>query len=185
MSCADIQRKLADYFDSGLPRSRDLEAHLATCAHCRSFVNRLNQLDAMLLESTIHPPSDLVARVNTAVAGQRHTTQMVRVAFLLTAGLALTSAIGWFLPIVPVAKSYWTEFRGVLPKSEWVATFPTLESQVDSIRSQVASYANQLQSYPGLAVWGALLSVVMLLVVLNGMEAAEEIRRGNKSRVAE
>lgn len=185
MSCADIQRKLAEHFDSGQSRPNYLDTHLATCAHCQSFVERLDALERMLSESEIQPPHDLVARVNTAVAGQRHSTRVVTVVLALVAGLVLTTAVNWFVPIVPAAKSYWTEFAGIIPKSDWVTTFPTLESQFDSIRSQVANYANQLQSYPGLAVWGALLAVVVLLIALNGMEAADGFRRSHKNRVTE
>ncbi len=108
---------------------------------------------------------------------------------MLTAGLVLTATVNWFVPVVATAQSYWAKLQEVMPKSDWAPEFPTLESQFDFIRSQVANYAHQLQSYPGIAVWGALLSVVMLLVVLNGMEAAgmDSVGRfrSGKSKVTE
>jgi anti-sigma factor RsiW len=50
MSCEEIENRILDYRDNQLPpaQRQEVETHLASCAHCRTFARQLQRLDAAL-----------------------------------------------------------------------------------------------------------------------------------------
>lgn len=189
MNCQSVRTALDASFDDGRPLDVCFKAHLEGCTACCAYQDELMSLDGLLRAvPPVEADPALVARINAAVS-----QEPTRYALPHWAGLAVACAIvlvslggGWLVeryadvpelsmaalrPAAPLAPD-WSTLRSdfaQLPSSAATELGAAVET-LTGAWGAADQWLYRLLDGNSLAVWGACLAGLVLVVLVDGRE---------------
>lgn len=169
MTCQETRRAIRQRFDRGLPLSAGLEGHVAVCARCAAYLDRLVALDAAFGELPQEGPFPGLAqrlRAGVAAAGQQAPMMPSHrvVAGIAVAVLGIAAAVGWLYPLSVRPAIGLTRLTAYVPQMTLQDAGAWLSVHVQALWRGATSW-NAALPLPPLALW-ALAGVLALFIVV-------------------
>ena len=189
MDCRTVRRKLREQFDAGLRLGEGIETHVAECAACAHYCEKLRGLVELLVDLPLEEPSrGFLGRVQAAVAREgRRAALLWRPAAMGLAAAFVAALIlgGWFVPIKVDPEKWLFETKevvGALEPRDWRAIGPGLLAEVETLWQDTRTVLvaeglamwRQLNSHWGISpivLWSSLGALLGVMIGVNGVEA--------------
>ena len=169
MTCEETRRAIRQRFDRGLPLSAGLESHMAVCARCAAYLDRLVALDAALRELPQEKPlPGLAQRLQAGVAGQKAPMMPSHrvVAAIVLAVLGVAVAAGWLYPLSVHPAADLTGFAAYVPQVTLQNAAAWLSVQAQALWRGATSWNAELP-LPAPALWALAAVLALFIVVFN------------------
>lgn len=178
MKCEEARGLLRRHFDEGARLSEGVEPHLADCASCRSYCDRLASLNGVLTHMPLERPapglnSRIKARLAAGEASEAWAPPPWAGAIAATMLAATAVAIGFFFPVAVDLRAWWDIVDSRLPRLEPGQMGAFVYSGMEAVWAPVPPYIERgMGLFPSPALWVSLVLVATLLLVFNAFEAA-------------
>jgi len=169
MTCEETRRAMRQRFDRGLPLSAGLEGHVAVCARCAAYLERLVALDAALGELPQEAAlPGLAQRLRAGVAAAAQEAPVMPshrvVACIAVAVLCIAAAVGWLYPLSVRPAMGLPRLGAYMPEVTFQNAGEWLSMHVQTLWRGATELPLPL---PAPALWGLAGALALFIVVFN------------------
>ena len=170
MDCKNAIALLEEFFDDGVERTPELDAHLLECEVCRAKADELESMEGMLYDLPFEAPQGIEERVMAAIDHERsRRNRPTVIGAMVACALICAGALNQQLPVQEIEERMWKFVRAWIPDTEWLGTGRSYREQFETAWSNGWGMFEGVEWFSTSIVWSALAAMVVLLVVLNGL----------------
>jgi len=174
MDCQNAIITLERCFDEGTAATPELKEHLSGCAACSAKAHELESLQRMLYALPIEAPEGIENRVKAAIAQDNSQRNRLMVMEALAAcALLCAAALNWLLPLQDYKENTWNYVCACISDTEWLGSGRSYREQCEVIWASGLDMFERVEWFPASVLWSTLTTALVLLVVLNGVCAAQ------------
>lgn len=185
-TCRDIQKVLAESFDSGRDLDAGVEEHLGSCVACSAYHETLNSLEADLFAMPLAVPS---ADLNTRIEGRIVRFRQERRWYGVLVGAAVCVLIvglvgvGWWFPMEAYGAEWWSGASALFEGD--VALIHEESLLLEEVATVWAGMRNMLGELNPFSDWMMYLSIASVLLIFFCFNGAEAWSLRNSYRLKE
>ena len=174
MDCSNAIELIEQCFDNRLEPTSNVEKHLEGCSACMEKYNQLAQLDLMMSDLPIDIPIGIEERIVEAIEQEQQSQkQPVQLIAMVASALIGLSLLAWLIPVKTIQVKLLSYVEQWLPDTQWLEANMSYQEQLEVMMAKTAQWMSEIEWVSSAMIWGALASTVLLLMILNGLCAAQ------------